>query len=136
MCDTCKATCGCPAAKPFDPTKPVQLRNGIPARIICTDQKGDKPIVILYTQGQNENVGHRYADGRLGTNTSARDLVNVPDVRVEYRNIWGEDGAGTFSYKTYVEAASKCPSSGIKRLGIQKLIFTDDKLTSVELVTE
>lgn len=33
--------------KPFDPTKPVQLADGTPARIICTDKKGAPPIAAF-----------------------------------------------------------------------------------------
>jgi hypothetical protein len=31
----------------FDPTKPVQMFNGTPARIICTDRDWKFPIVAL-----------------------------------------------------------------------------------------
>ena len=31
----------------FDPTKPVQCRNGRKARIICTDAKGEYSIFAL-----------------------------------------------------------------------------------------
>lgn len=35
------------AMKAFDPTKPVQTRDGRKARIICTDAKGVLPIIAL-----------------------------------------------------------------------------------------
>jgi len=36
-------------SKQFDPSKPVQTRDGLPARIICTDAKCDFPIIGLIT---------------------------------------------------------------------------------------
>ena len=40
----------------FDPTKPVQTRDGREARIICTDveRKGDWPIVALIKTSDGE----------------------------------------------------------------------------------
>lgn len=65
----------------FDPTKPVQTRNGRAARIICTDVKGEWPIIALVTDGQRETVlsykksGSAYDDKR----EDRSDLVNAPE---------------------------------------------------------
>lgn len=73
----------------FDPTKPVQTRDGRPARILCTDyDNGQYPIVGIV----------RMADGRSSLRTFTRngtavvglrketdnDLVNVPTQEEKY----------------------------------------------------
>lgn len=74
----------------FDPTKPVQTRDGRPARIICTDRKDDGwPIVAIYADnsaGRTEGVGCYTREGRFGDYGSDNrlDLVNVPVEREGY----------------------------------------------------
>lgn len=65
--------------KKFDPTKPVQTRDGRPARIICTDRyesNGQFPIVALVNVGAYEQVSYHRTDGRT-TNYPTPDLVNI-----------------------------------------------------------
>lgn len=67
----------------FDSSKPVQTRDGRPARIICTDAKyGDTArIVGLITQPNgDEFVAHYQSDGvwRNSGVTSHDDLINTP----------------------------------------------------------
>lgn len=66
----------------FDPTKPVQTRDGRKARIICTDAKGEYPIVALITyEDGEEEPGMFYSNGAFisGQHTlPSRDLVNIP----------------------------------------------------------
>lgn len=64
----------------FDPTKPVQTRNGLPARILCTDAEGVCPIIALVTTSHgNEEPVRRKANGRLHEDSGSYylDLVNV-----------------------------------------------------------
>lgn len=74
-------------SKPFDPTKPVQTRDGRPARIICTDSKCNysgvpQPIVAEvqvhnsseFTLTTHNETGHLWPDCR----PSGNDLVNIP----------------------------------------------------------
>lgn len=67
----------------FDPTKPVQTRDGRPARILCVDAKISKtaPIVALVDRpGEDGELLDFYdADGRASCSISGgNDLVNVP----------------------------------------------------------
>ena len=39
----------------LDINKPVQTRDGQPARILCTDKKGNLPILALF--GEDDRVG-------------------------------------------------------------------------------
>lgn len=68
--------------KTFDPTKPVQTRDGRPARIICTNMKGGAETIVSLVTGQRgkETPYTHYTDGRyLDSGTDSDDLVNVPD---------------------------------------------------------
>ena len=54
--------------KPFDleaakAGAPVCTRDGRPARIICWDRKGDRPIVALVKQDDHEDMESFYLDG-------------------------------------------------------------------------
>jgi len=65
----------------FDPTKPVQTRDGRKARIICTDKKSISTIVALV---EDEN-GEEGIISYLGSGTvfingeSPVDLINIEE---------------------------------------------------------
>lgn len=67
----------------FDPTKPVQTRNGRPVRILATDRKhGEYPIVGLITRPCGEEELETWTkDGKTidATSSHRNDLVNVPE---------------------------------------------------------
>ena len=124
----------------FDPTKPVQTRDGRPARIVATDKAGNKPIVALI--GLTESPVTRYANGRMmGFRDNSADLINVapkPVVEVTYRTFreaTGEAKLGTVEASSYAEAAGHLDrnnSMGSEWEGILKLTRTNGKLTSVD----
>ena len=66
----------------FDLSKPFQTRDGRKARIICTDKKGDYPIVALVESNGSEDVlsytkkGFYYGDNE-SYNSCPLDLVNI-----------------------------------------------------------
>lgn len=66
----------------FDPSKPVQCRDGSPARIICTDWKNDSSHEIIALVGQvPEVVEYFHADGRqFSMDNGPHDLVNIPQL--------------------------------------------------------
>jgi hypothetical protein len=59
----------------LDLTKPVQRRDGGPARIIFTEAKGDRPIIALHEFLGFENTLKHYVDGRVYKHETAMDLV-------------------------------------------------------------
>lgn len=111
--------------KPFDPTKPVQLRDGSPARIIAVDVKHRSyPIVAVYTSANGEEFcesftseGKFYRDGREDN----MDLVNVPEVPVvvatTYTNVY-ETGEFGFSKSHINELPSKNSNIGIVKVDV------------------
>lgn len=92
--------------KPFDPTKPVQLRDGSPARILAVDVKNSNyPIVAAYTSEHGEEIcemftseGNYYVKG-----DDNMDLVNVPEVPVivatTYTNVYDK---GEFVFQSLI----------------------------------
>ena len=78
----------------FDPTKPVQTRNGYPVRVLCTDLKDytnkgrTLAVAIQFSSpsGDYEGLAVRYADGLSfhgAPYTHNLDLVNVPSIKLE-----------------------------------------------------
>lgn len=67
--------------KPFDPTKPVQTRDGRKARIICTDRKSPSfPIIALIEAGSGrEQFDSFSSEGKLGTGQCDMDLINISE---------------------------------------------------------
>ena len=66
----------------FDPTKPVQTRHGLKARIICTDRVCVQPIVALITDSKgNEQISSFNTSGAFWPNETqaANDLINIPE---------------------------------------------------------
>ena len=73
---------------------PVCTRDGVSARIICTDRHGcSGRIIALLDRGSREGIEFYYADGRFGgCNNNERDLMMRDDdyaeklARGEYRS--------------------------------------------------
>ena len=72
----------------LDLAKPVQTREGDPVRIICTDRKGEYPIIGLITSDNgngHEDVRAWPIDGQFHSkNMQHLDLINVPQEAVKY----------------------------------------------------
>jgi hypothetical protein len=72
--------------KEFDPEKPVVLRGGEEARILCTNLKGKKNIVaaIIPHGSERELVTSFYPNGQIYENEKdANDLINIPESEAE-----------------------------------------------------
>lgn len=79
----------------FDPTKPVQTRGGLPARIITAALKGakDYPIAAIVEDEYGEEYVETYTPGGYLygiAEQNDRDLVNAPETVTSYVNL----GAG------------------------------------------
>jgi len=85
MCDTC--SCGSTTGRKFDPSKPVQLRNGNPVRVLAVDVKHPAwPMVVAVRKDNgDEVVGIRTSDGRFRlSGEHPMDVVNVPVKHKKY----------------------------------------------------
>jgi hypothetical protein len=86
--------------KKFDPTKPVQTREGQPARIVASDMKNDVyPIVAIVTMLDGEEcVSTHTSEGKFEATCgiSMGDLVNIPERRKVWLDIWADGFASGF----------------------------------------
>jgi len=120
--------------KIFDPTKPVQTRDGRKARIICTDSRvvPSCPIIALIENLQGcEYSCHRKADGtHPGSSPSHSELINTPVVRKEYRGVY-RDGCVTDEYCTKLRyntyGTDKC-------VGQFEYTYSDDEISDIVFV--
>jgi hypothetical protein len=71
----------------FNPSKPVQTRDGCPARILASDVKGSLPIVALVQGADETEILYQYhKDGRANSYYDVgRDLVNIPEITYKYK---------------------------------------------------
>lgn len=93
-----------------NPTRKVVTKDGHSVRIICTDAKGQWPIVALVDYGTDEDIESYYSDGKWSNREEDRlDLFFTPERREGYVNLYRhEDGfiAGRV-YDTEKEAKDK-----------------------------
>ena len=82
--------------KPFNleeylknPKRKVVTRNGRSARIICTDAKGNYPIVVLIEEGGYDNALSYTKDGKLYVGeTNDYDLFFAPEKHEGWVNVY------------------------------------------------
>ena len=73
-----------------NPSQKVVTRDGRAVRIICTDAKGDEPIIALVYNNirDEENVYTYNRDGRFYNNDSCLDLFFAPIKREGWVNLY------------------------------------------------
>lgn len=72
-----------------NPSQKVVTRNGREVRIICTDMKGEYPIVALICEGDEERVYTHSKDGYLlGSLGTKYDLFFAPTKKKGWVNIY------------------------------------------------
>lgn len=82
-----------------NPSQKVVTRDGREVRIICTDAKGDEPIVaLIYNKNRDEENVYTYnRDGYFcGDNDSCLDLFFAPIKREGWVNLY-KDNISTFT---------------------------------------
>lgn len=94
-----------------DPERKVVTKDGRPARIICTDKKGNYPIVALVERydGAGEDDFSVTKDGRCYNNGySYKDLFFAPEKHEGWATIYGKFLTGEiFSTKEEAEESVK-----------------------------
>lgn len=121
------------STKKFDPTKPVQTRDGRPVRILCTDVKSQRfPIVAAVLDSNGfERVITYATDGRELIRTETElDLMNIPEETTEWVNYY-EDIQSPSVWKTCEEADV---FAAHYREALFKVTKVDGKVTKVEVV--
>lgn len=89
-----------------NPSQKVITRDGRAVRIICTDKKGEQPIVALITTKDKEDVYFYYKDGRwskitengrwININENCVDLFFAPTKKEGWINLY-KDKSGVYS---------------------------------------
>lgn len=82
--------------KPFDiqkarEGKPVCIRDGRKARIICFDKEGEQPIVALIENNGVESIETYYSNGRFNDDINSQsdgDLMMLPEKKVGWVNVY------------------------------------------------
>ena len=116
----------------FDPKKPVRLRNGGEARILCDDFVGDAPIVAALKRKDGEEYIASYKhDGRsMYVADPNYDLVNIPERVERWANVFPiQYGWSATNHKTKADA----DYTGDCRVGLVRMVFEGDKLIEVTL---
>lgn len=136
--ETCEGCCSMKTIKPFDPTKPVQMRDGRKARIICTDFKGTNPIVVLipgFPNTDREYTGYRKADGSYpyGVGESPHDLVNVVERTSKFSNVYKNMTSATVDSREKVDDLARMVGPHMERIAILEYLFEDGELVDVVL---
>lgn len=120
--------------KPIDFTKPVQTRDGKPARILCTDRiTRELPVVALILLEGNEQICSFHPDGRYRSDSDSDfDLINVPPKVVSegYSNVYRDGSTGKL-HITKDAAQSQALSDAI---GLIKITTYDDGTFDIEKV--
>jgi hypothetical protein len=115
----------------LDITKPVQTRDGRSVRILCTDKKGEFPIVALVTdENDKEFIGSYSSGGRyFNQGCSDNDLVNVPERVERWLNIYPPSIKDAMpSFCSTKELADN--HAGPHRIGILHIIYEDARVWS------
>lgn len=131
-------------APAFDPTKPAQTRDGRPARILATDLKSPMPILAAIphpVMPAQESAVAVFPSGQFSLNSKGpTDLVNVPEVTVEYLNVYpngvlNNDDSSTKLFGPFPTQRRAANGLSTNKHGFTiEITRTDGKVTGVELI--
>ena len=89
----------------IDLTKPVQTRDGLKVRVLCTNMKGRDTVAGVITDHDGTDMVDAWqADGHynIGPEEARTDLINVPEKRVVWVNMY--EDSEHFGHNTLEEA--------------------------------
>ena len=129
--------------KPFDPTKPVQTRDGRKARIICTDRKHrDGAIIALISypegtphEGEEFPITY-YDDGMYRPCPMPLDLVNIPKVTTKISNVYRHPTKGTKGLWSDYPGVEKKDMPYSEYIGYLEWKFEDGEPVSAKFVKD
>ena len=109
--------------KPFEPTKPVQTRDGRKARILCKDLNSDVYTIVAATMENNgtESVRLYTNTGQIlvGKPNHDLDLVNIPKRTSRWTNVYPTGDHGSKERADILKNHN--------RIGVIEIIFEDGK---------
>ena len=110
----------------FDPTKPVQTRDGRKARIVCTNARIERgyPIAALVETEEGGEEVRNYTKSGLwieGARLGKSDLINIPEVAIRYVNIYEHDPEITVKLWRTREKADNNQYTGAIRTGCKRI---------------
>lgn len=114
--------------KPFDPTKPVQTRDGRAARIIdtnfkCLQNKNYTLIVVITNNTNNESIHVFRSDGSYIDSKPDWNLINIPEKHVRWINFYN-NAPCSLPYLSK-EAANRGCGDLINRIACVRIEFTE-----------
>lgn len=127
-------------SKIFDPTKPVETRDGRKARILCTDRIDDcgrSLVALVLSENEGYEIVYRFGlDGQYDHSRQLGiDLVNIPVVRKMYAYQYKPENkhpwVGTLCSTQGLVDKQSCSKATRQML---EFTYTDDVLTGVELI--
>lgn len=108
----------------LDVSKPIQNRSGFPARILAYDLRGDYPIAAAVMKGDVEVLVAVTAAGRIWPSiASEHDLVNVPETRRGWVNIFSKDPDLAYLHPTREAADLAADRMNIPRLACLEFTY-------------
>lgn len=121
----------------FDPTKPVQTRDGRKARIICTDRKHrDGAIIALISYPEGEFPITYYDDGKYRQCPMPLDLVNIPKVTTKISNVYRHPMKGTKGLWSDYPGVEKKDMPYSEYIGYLEWKFEDGEPVSAKFVKD
>lgn len=87
----------------FDPTKPVQTRDGAYAEILWTDGGGSHPIGGFYLGRDAERVASSWSNDGVHYSFRELDLINIPEkpTTIErWVNVYSDGAVGSINHLT------------------------------------
>jgi len=109
----------------FDPTKPVQTRDGCKARIICVDRQGTKPVVALVENATIEKLFVYEENGQFSLlRFDDSDLVNVPVKHSTWQTV-AEKTSWLFGHFSSKAVAKDAEHSSVKAIGYVRRDYED-----------
>ena len=137
----------------FDPTKPVQTRDGRKARIICTDRVCAQGSIVALVEPRatfpmltrsptivphpNEVLKTYYSDGSyLRGDVDHDDLVNVPEVTTKISNVYRRPTKGTKGLWSDYPGVEKKDMPYSEYIGYLEWKFEDGEPVSAKFVKD
>lgn len=128
----------------LDLTKPVQTRDGLPARILATDLRSEYPVVGIISHPDYDEVETWTLDGTFVSSDDddehPDDLVNVP---VEVRRYFPTT-KGRYSLQVWEYTVGSCEALGFESLQdcrdqgyhgpVIEIVFVDGQAKSASLI--